>query len=70
MVPEDADDLGDPFDLFDRRGPPPAGRMTVLELPVFWRNLWLAICISFAVLFFVGVLRFVAELGEPGAVKS
>src|ERR1700737_5405745 len=28
--------------------------MTVLELPHFWRNLWLAICVGFALLFFVG----------------
>ena len=35
---------------------------TVLELPDFWRNLWLAICISFAFLFFVGVLRLGSEL--------
>jgi hypothetical protein len=27
---------------------------TVLELPDFWRNLWLAICVGFALLFFVG----------------
>jgi hypothetical protein len=36
---------------------------TVLELPDFWQNLWLAICISFTFLFFVGVLRFASELG-------
>jgi hypothetical protein len=35
---------------------------TVLELPHFWRNLWLAICISFAHLLFVGVFRLGAEL--------
>jgi hypothetical protein len=35
---------------------------TVLELPDFWRNLWLAICISFALLFFVGVLLLGSEL--------
>lgn len=28
---------------------------TVLELPVFWRNIWLAICITFAVLMYVAV---------------
>jgi membrane protein insertase Oxa1/YidC/SpoIIIJ len=28
---------------------------TVLELPVFWRNFWLAICITFAVVTFFGV---------------
>src|ERR1700676_894137 len=39
--------------------------MTVLELPHFWRNLWLAICISFAFLFFVGVLRLGSELERP-----
>ena len=38
---------------------------TVLELPDFWRNLWLAICISFALLFFVGVLLLDSELGRP-----
>ena len=36
---------------------------TVLELPDFWQNLWLAICIGFTLLFFVGVLRFSSELG-------
>ena len=36
---------------------------TVLELPDFWQNLWLAICISLTFLFFVGVLRFASELG-------
>ena len=32
---------------------------------LFWRNLWLAICISFALLFFVGVLLLGSELGRP-----
>ena len=36
---------------------------TVLELPDFWQNLWFAICISFTVLFFGGVLRFAPRLG-------
>jgi hypothetical protein len=35
---------------------------TVLELPDSWQNLWLAICIGFTLLFFVGVLRFTSEL--------
>jgi hypothetical protein len=35
---------------------------TVLELPDFWQNLWLAICLSFTLLFFVGVLRFGSAL--------
>ena len=35
---------------------------TVLELPDFWRNLWLVICISFAVLFFVGLCLLGSEL--------
>ena len=35
---------------------------TVLELPDFWQNLWLAICLSFTLLFFVGVRRFGSEL--------
>ena len=39
--------------------------MTVLELTDFWRNLWLAICISFALLFFVGVFLLGSELGRP-----
>ena len=38
---------------------------TVLELTDFWRNLWLAICISLALLFFVGVLLLGSELGRP-----
>jgi hypothetical protein len=38
---------------------------TILELPDFWRNLWLAICISFALLFFVGVFLLGSELGHP-----
>jgi hypothetical protein len=35
---------------------------TVLELPDSWQNLWLAICVGFTLLFFVGVLRFTSEL--------
>ena len=35
---------------------------TVLELPDFWQNVWLAICISFTLLFFVGVLRLAQAL--------
>ena len=35
---------------------------TVLELPDFWQNLWLAICTGFTLLFFVGVLRLTSEL--------
>jgi hypothetical protein len=35
---------------------------TVLELPDFWQDLWLAICISFTLLFFVGLLCFGSEL--------
>jgi uncharacterized membrane protein len=31
---------------------------TVLEFPVLWRTSWLAICIAFAVLMFVGVFAF------------
>jgi hypothetical protein len=31
-------------------------------LPDFWQNLWLAICLSFTLLFFVGVLRFGSDL--------
>src|ERR1700724_2605598 len=38
---------------------------TFLALPDVWRSLWLAICISFALLFFVGVLRLGSELGRP-----
>ena len=38
---------------------------TVLELTNFWRNLWLAICINFALLLFVGVLLLDSELGRP-----
>jgi hypothetical protein len=30
----------------------------VLEFPVFWRTSWLAICIAFVVLMFVGVFAF------------
>lgn len=35
---------------------------TVLELSDSWQNLWLAICIGFTLLFFVGVLRLTSEL--------
>jgi hypothetical protein len=35
---------------------------TILELTDLWQNLWLAICISFALLFLVGVIRFGSEL--------
>ena len=38
---------------------------TILELPDFWRNLWLALFISFAFLFFVGVFLLGSELGRP-----
>jgi hypothetical protein len=31
---------------------------TVLEFPAFWRTSWLAICIAFTVLMFVGVFAF------------
>ncbi len=43
---------------------------TVLELPVFWRNFWLAICITFAVLMFIGVFYLGSELGRPTTKKS
>ena len=43
---------------------------TVLELPVAWRNLWLAICITFAVLMFIGVFYLGSELGRPTTKKS
>jgi hypothetical protein len=36
---------------------------TVLELTDFWRNLWLAICISFALLFLWGCFSWVRSLG-------
>ena len=35
---------------------------TVLELPAFSQNLWLTICISLTLLFFVGLFRFGSEL--------
>ena len=31
---------------------------TILEFPVLWRTSWLAICIAFVVLMFVGVFAF------------
>jgi hypothetical protein len=34
----------------------------ILELFALWQNLWLAICISFALLFLVGGIRFGSEL--------
>jgi hypothetical protein len=43
---------------------------TVLELPVLWRNFWLAICITFAVLMFIGVFHLGSELGRPTTAKS
>jgi hypothetical protein len=43
---------------------------TILELPVVWRNLWFAICITFAVLTFVVVFYLDSELGRPTAEKS
>jgi hypothetical protein len=35
---------------------------TVLELTVFWRNVWLTICIVFAVLMFVGIFQFCGHI--------
>ena len=35
---------------------------TVLELTVFWRNLWLAICVTFAVLMFAGIFQFCTHI--------
>jgi hypothetical protein len=40
----------------------------LLELPVFWRNVWLAICITLAVLMFIRVLD--SELGRPTTEKA
>jgi hypothetical protein len=37
---------------------------TVLGYSGFWQNLWLAICIGFTVLFFVGLFRFGSELSS------
>ena len=35
---------------------------TILELPIFWRNLWLTICIAFAVLMFAGIFQFCTHI--------
>jgi hypothetical protein len=37
---------------------------TILEFPVLWRTSWLAICIAFVVLMFVGCLPFVLPQAE------
>jgi hypothetical protein len=37
---------------------------TVLEYSGFWQDLWLAICIGFTVLFFVGLFRFGSDLSS------
>src|ERR1700730_719236 len=46
---------------------------TVLELPDFWRNLWLVICISFAFLFVVGLCLLGSESDgkrNPSKIES
>jgi hypothetical protein len=35
---------------------------TILELTVFWRNVWLTICITFAVLMFAGIFQFCTHI--------
>src|SRR5262249_25619094 len=35
---------------------------TILELTIFWRNVWLTITITFAVLMFAGIFRFCANI--------
>jgi len=35
---------------------------TILDLTIFWRNVWLTITIIFAVLMFAGVFRFCANI--------
>lgn len=35
---------------------------TILELTIFWRNVWLTITITFAVLMFAGIFRFCTNI--------
>jgi hypothetical protein len=42
---------------------------TVLELTIFWRNLWLAACITFAVLMFAGIFQFCGHIDSSTSPK-
>ena len=42
---------------------------TTLELPIFWRNLWLTVCIVFAVLMFVGIFQFCGRIDSSTEPK-
>jgi hypothetical protein len=42
---------------------------TILELTVFWRNVWLTVCITFAILMFVGIFQFCAHIDSSTSPK-
>jgi hypothetical protein len=42
---------------------------TVLELTIFWRNVWLTICIVFAVLMFAGIFQFCGHIDSSTEAK-
>jgi hypothetical protein len=42
---------------------------TTLELTIFWRNVWLALCITFAVLMFAGIFQFCGHIDTSTSPK-
>jgi hypothetical protein len=42
---------------------------TVLDLTIFWRNLWLTVCIVFAVLMFAGIFQFCGHIDSSTEAK-
>jgi fatty acid desaturase len=42
---------------------------TTLELTVFWRNVWLTLCITFAVLMFAGIFQFCGHIDTSTSPK-
>jgi hypothetical protein len=42
---------------------------TTLELTIFWRNVWLTLCITFAVLMFAGIFQFCGHIDTSTSPK-
>ena len=42
---------------------------TTLELTIFWRNVWLTLCITFAVLMFAGIFQFCTRIDTSTSPK-
>jgi hypothetical protein len=42
---------------------------TILQLSIFWRNLWLTVCIAFAVLMFAGIFQFCGHIDSSTSPK-